>query len=415
MMPTAIRFCHPAFQRGKFALCSSDVTCNSKVDTAASRTLLNLAEDEAVNESREMLPFAVDVARRNSSSTGASMLDAAHAAARRASFPSSLLVNPSSFGQLTNMQESMPGLNDDHQHQPTILGANGSLLRAQPFTVDAARRNSSTGDVMRDAAIAATRRGSASFSLLVNPSSFGQLTNIQEPLQRSLNDDHQQHQPTVVGTNGSLLLAQQQQQHLRQQLSCSFANQQQVSSLKQQQQVLSMMPSQTQLRQMRVEDIEDRSPSFAKLYAKQDSSQGMNRNTSTGEQQQHHQNLLEMELMLQHQQQQHQQRQEYSTNASQLSQSQFQQDMLLSELAGRRKLMEDRRNLLEQRDLPHSRNDHQSLQQQELLLLQLQRNNLSNGSPQELFQDLQRKRTNFSNVQNQNQMNNIFSASSNNA
>jgi len=302
------------------------------------------------------------------------------------------------------MQEPMPSISDDRQqHQPTMVRANGSLLRAQPFTA---------GVSMLDAAHASSARTiSCPSSLLVNPSSFGQMSTMQEPMPMNHNNDRQQHQRTTFGgANGRLLLAQQKQQHLRQQLSRSFANQQQVSYLNPQQQVLSSMPSQKQLRQMRIEDIEDNSPSFATLMytsegsAQQDATQVMNRSTSAGEQPQRHQNLLEMALMLQQQQQQ----QEYSTNASQLSQSQFEQDMLLAELAGREKIMGERRTLLEQRELLPPHNGRQALQHQELFLLKLQsRNNLSNGSPQDHFQD-------FSNAHNQNQMNNLFSPNSNN-
>ena len=291
MMPTAIRFCHPAFQRGKFALCSSDVTCNSKVDTAASRTLLNLAEDEAVNESREMLPFAVDVARRNSSSTGASMLDAAHAAAHAAAsagsvFPAHSTIVPldASFASATNMNDRM--------------------------------------------------KSSCPPGLLVNPSLYGAL-NMQATMP-NLYDD-------------CILLRAQQQQHFD-----AVANQ---LSMNQQEQ-RSLMPSQNQLRQFSGLNNKDPSSSLVTLMqhsggAHQQFPQDV-ASSMLAEQQLRRQQLLDMAMM--EQQQQH---------------LQYPREGYLAQL--------DRANFVEQKSNMSCNNSHPSLQQ-DLMLLEMQRNHLLSGS-----------------------------------
>lgn len=162
MMPTAIWFCHASFQKGKFALCSTDVRCNSKVDTQASRTLLNLAEDEAL-ENRKVFSYPSDVSVRNTMN-GSSALeeplvalsaysgtsigpDTSHIGVanpnngrRRTSAPQNLIGNQASLvalqenamrnPSLNNM--TMPGLYDQqllahhHQHQSLGMGSMGN-------------------------------------------------------------------------------------------------------------------------------------------------------------------------------------------------------------------------------------------------------------------------------------------------
>jgi len=246
-----------------------------------------------------MLPFTVDLAKRNSS-TGASMLDAAHAAA--------------------------------------IAAASGSVFPAQSTIVPLDAPFAGATNI-NDRRISSCPPGH-----LVNPSLYGAL-NMQEPSTTM---------PSLYDDGSSLMRAQQQQQF------DAVANQLSMNPQEQR----SFMPTQNQLRQIRGLDNEDPSSSLVTLMqhsggAHQQFSQGIT-SSMLAEEQLRRQQLLDMAMMEQQQQQQQQQHLQYP------------REMYLAQL--------DRSNFLEQqRNLSCNNNILPSLQQ-DLMLLEMQRNNLLSGS-----------------------------------
>jgi|AntRauTorckE5430_2_1112549.scaffolds.fasta_scaffold09617_2 hypothetical protein len=213
MMPTSIWFCHPAFQKGKFALCSTDVRCNSKVDSQASRTLLNLAEDET---HRSMFPQSVDFSRRNTMH-GASALDDTPSAAgtayndvndgrRRMSAPQSLNASQRS---LAARQEN-PMCNPSMTNASSMPGLYEQRLLAQQQQHQSLANGNHRQQLLRSSQMDQRQL------LLEDPSTMSLLNpGSQQNFSRSANpmlQHHNQNQGNTMARGGQGLLQQHQQE-----------------------------------------------------------------------------------------------------------------------------------------------------------------------------------------------------------